>query len=94
MRVDGLALEAEDIQHLTIALVNFLNAKQQLLKDETLARSCPQRIEGSHNYYSGWPDNVKELPSDLRTYWSFHDELAVEAGVIFKGCQILVPTSM
>ena len=53
MRVDSLALEAEDLQHLTIALVNFLNAKQQLLKDETLARSCPQRIEGSHIIVDG-----------------------------------------
>ena len=32
----GLALEADDPQHLTIALMNFHTAKQQLLKDETL----------------------------------------------------------
>ena len=36
VRVDGLALEAEDPQHVTIALINFSTAKQQLLKDETL----------------------------------------------------------
>ena len=40
------------------------------------------------------PDNVKELPSDLRTDWSFRDELVVESGVIFKGRQILVPPGM
>ena len=44
--------------------------------------------------YNGWLDNVKELPSNLRAYWSFRDELAVEAGVIFKGRQILVPPSI
>ena len=36
VRVDGLALKAEDPHHLTIALINFPTAKQQLLKDETL----------------------------------------------------------
>ena len=44
--------------------------------------------------YNGWPDNVKALPCDLRAYWSFRDELAMEAGVIFKGRQILVSPSM
>ena len=35
VRVDGLALEDEVPAHLTIALINFPTAKQQLLKDET-----------------------------------------------------------
>ena len=89
VRVDGLALEAEDPQHLTIALINFPTAKQLLLKDETVRDPVLNALK--EVIYTGWPDNVKELPSDLRTYWSFRDELAVEAGVIFKGRQILVP---
>ena len=36
VRVDGLALEVEVPEHLTIALINFPTAKQQLLKGETL----------------------------------------------------------
>ena len=36
VRVDGLALEADDPQNLTIALNNFPTAKQQLWKEETL----------------------------------------------------------
>ena len=92
VRVDGLALEADDPQHLTIALINFPAAKQQLLKDETLRDTVLNALK--EIVYSGWPDNAKELPSDLRAYWYFRDELAVEAGVIFKGRQILVPPSM
>ena len=92
VRVDGLALEAEDPQHVTIALINFPAAKQQLLNDETLRDPVLNALK--EVIYNGWPDNVKELPSDLRAYWSFPDELAVEAGVIFKGRQILVPPSM
>ena len=80
--VDGLALEAEDPQHMTIALINFPTAKQQLLKVETLRDPVLNALK--EVIYTGWPDNVKELPSDLRTYWSFRVELAVEAGVILK----------
>ena len=92
VRVDGLALEADDPQNLTIALINFPTAKQQLWKEETLRDPIFNGLR--EVIYRGWPENVKELPTDLRAYWSFRDELAVEAGVIFKGRQILVPQSM
>lgn len=42
----------------------------------------------------GWPEHIKELPTDLKPYWSFRDELAIEDGVLFKGRQIVVPASM
>ena len=92
VRVDGLALEADDPQNLTIALINFPTAKQQLWKEETLRDLILNGLR--EVIYRGWPENVKELPTDLRAYWSFRDELAVEAGVIFRGRQILVPQSM
>jgi len=44
--------------------------------------------------HEGWPNNIKDLPTVIRQYWSFRDELAVESGVIFKGRQILIPKSL
>ena len=41
-----------------------------------------------------WPDSIKDLPTDVRVFWSFRDELAVEDGTIFKGKQVLVPESL
>ena len=26
----------------------------------------------------GWPETVKELPNQIRNYWSYRDELSVE----------------
>ena len=92
VRVDGLALEAEYPQHLTIALINFPIAKQQLLNAETTRDPVLNALK--EIIYNGWPGNVKELPSGLRAYGSFRDELTVEAGVIFKGRQILVTPAM
>ena len=59
VRVDGLALEAEDPQHLTIALINFPTAKQQLLNDETLRYPVLNALK--EVIYNGWPDNMNEL---------------------------------
>ena len=42
----------------------------------------------------GWPDSIKDLPTDVRVFWVLHDELAVEDGIIFKGKQILIPESL
>ena len=42
----------------------------------------------------GWPEHIKELPTDLKPYWSFRYELAIEDGVLFKGRQTVVPASM
>ena len=92
VRVDGLALEADDPQDLTIAFINYPTAKQQLPKEETLRDPVLNALK--EVIYSGWPNNMKELPSDLRAYCSFRDVVAVEAGVIFNGSQILVPPSM
>ncbi|KAK2140061.1 hypothetical protein NP493_6007g00005 [Ridgeia piscesae] len=39
-------------------------------------------------------ETIKELPTDLRPYWSFRDELAMESGVLFKGRQVSIPRSM
>ena len=64
VRVDGLALEAEDPQHLTIELINFPTAKQQFLNAETLRDPVLNALK--EIIYNGWPGNVKELPSDMR----------------------------
>ena len=37
---------------------------------------------------------MHDLPRELRNYWSFRDDLAVETGVIFKGHQIVIPPKM
>ena len=42
----------------------------------------------------GWADSIKDLPTDVRVFWSFRDELAVEDGIIFKGKQVLIPESL
>ena len=37
-----------------------------------------------HTITQGWPSTIKELPSVIQPYWTFHEELTVEDGFILK----------
>ncbi len=91
-RIDGLDAEFEDTEHHTVAIVNFSPNKQEALRTESakdLKLSALKEI-----IHQGWPDKIQDLPKDLRSYWPFRDELAIEAGVVFKGRQVLITESM
>ena len=34
---------------------------------------------------------IKEVPSVLKSYWTFSEELTIEDGIILKGTQIVTP---
>ena len=44
--------------------------------------------------YCGWPDTNKDLPKDLRPYWSYRDEIGIYDGAIFKGKQVIIPDAL
>ena len=73
-------------------LVNFSQRKQHQIRDQT-ARD-PTMNAPMETIIQGWPDSIKDLPTDVRVFWSFCDELAVEDGIIFKGKQVLIPESL
>ena len=92
LRVDGLDMQLEDHTFKTIALINFSESKQKQLQTET--SNDPILRELMDTIMVGWPEGIKKLPAVLRAYWSFRHELAIEAGVVFKGRQILIPQTM
>ena len=83
--VDDIVLDVDDENACSIDLIYFsINKRVQLREMCAL-----QRI-----VYSGWPDTIKDLPKDLRPYWSYRDEIGISDGVIFKGKQVIIPDAM
>ena len=41
----------------------------------------------------GWPD-VTKLPSSLRAYWSSRGEISLVRGLLLKGSQLIIPSTM
>ena len=44
-----------------------------------------------HTIMQGWPSTIKEIPPVLQPYWTFHEELTIEDGLILKGARIVIP---
>ena len=43
---------------------------------------------------TGWPPERKEVPEELRVFWSFRDEISAHDGIFFKSHQVIVPASL
>ena len=44
-----------------------------------------------HIIQQGWPKAIKEVPNEIQKYWTFHEELMIEDGLILKGMRIVIP---
>ena len=40
----------------------------------------------------GWPNSIKDLPSEIQPFWTFREELTTEDGLILKGTRIVIPS--
>ena len=58
------------------------------MNDDQVLRTLSETI------VTGWPKTIKELPTSIRSYWAFRDELSVEDGILLKGTQVIIPESM
>ena len=47
-----------------------------------------------HTILAGWPDNRADVNTDIASYFSMRDELAVHDGLIFRGACVIVPQGM
>ena len=44
-----------------------------------------------HTNTQGKPSSIKDIQSELQTYWTFREELTIEDGLILKGTRIVAP---
>ena len=44
-----------------------------------------------HVIQQGCPKTIKEVPNEIQKYWTFHEELMIEDGLILKGMRIVIP---
>ena len=84
--------EALLVQDTDDDLACFSNTKQVQLQKET-SRDPTMKLL-SRTIQDGWPDEIRQVPNSLRTFWSYRDELGIVNGIIFKGRQVVVPESL
>ena len=79
----------EDISNITTDLINFSPVKHNHIREQTARDAILSSLV--ELIYAGWPEVRNELPTNLREFLSYWNELTIENGVIFKGCQVLIP---
>lgn len=89
--VEPISLDIR-VDNVELDLINFTAEKQAQLRIET--RKCPTLNALSDTIYQGWPDTIQDLPSAIRSFWSFRDTLGIDDGILFRGSQVIIPESM
>ena len=92
LRVDGLDISEDEINFCEFDFISFTPKKLFHLREST--KSDPVLNGLMEIITLRWPDTIKMVPMDIRPYWSFRDELAIEDGIIFKGQEVIIPKCM
>ena len=90
IRVESICSEVEDTHQ--IDLIFFGQHKRTELQRET--SNDPVRRSLWQTFNQGWPETLQELPTSLREFWSYRDEIGVSHGVLFKGSREFIPKTL
>ena len=74
---------------LRVELVRFSTDRIDQLKRDTALDPMLNRLK--EIIIEGWPENINQLPTVLRSYWSLRDQLSIDNGLILKGKQLVIP---
>ena len=67
-------------------ITNQLKARSDTLKQLlTAMQEYDKLILLKHTITNGWPNSIKEVPPEIKVYWTFHEELTIKDGLVLKG---------
>ena len=73
-------------------ITSQLKARNDSLHNIRLAKQANDNLAIlKHTIQQGWPKTIKEVPQEIQKYWTFHEELMIEDGLILKGTRIVIP---
>ena len=47
-----------------------------------------------HIVQTEWPHDICDLPKEIQPYWTFHEEMTIEDGLLLKGTHIIIPQTL
>ena len=74
-------------------ITSQLNARSdslQQLREATQADDTLAILK--YTILQGWPSSIKDLPSEIQSFWTFREKLTIEDGLILKGLRIVIPS--
>ena len=72
-------------------ITNQLSARSDSLnKIRTATKQDDELVLLKHTITHGWPNTIREMPSEIQVYWTFREELIIEDGMVLNGIWIVV----
>ena len=82
----------EEIQCHVHLVVKNLPYSDEKLEDIKLATKNDSTLTSVIvQVHRGWPEHKREIPIEIREYWTHRDELSINEGLFMKGTQIVIP---
>ena len=86
---DSIMLPTLHIHQITIQHY----ARSDSLQDLRIAtQENDELVLLKHTITTGLPSTIREVPSEIQSYWTFREELTVEDGIVLKDTHIVIPT--
>ena len=78
-----------------ISMVEFLPITSERLVDLRRKTELDEGLQQlKHIIKIGWPETKEEVPSEIRRYFDFKEELSIQDGILFKGNRVIVPVAL
>ena len=75
-------------------ITSQLKARNDSLHEIQLATQADDNLAIlKYMIHQGWPKTIKEVPQEIQKYWTFHEELTIEDGLMLKGTRIVIPNA-
>ena len=72
-------------------ITSHLKARSDSLHNLRIATQDDDKLAIlKHIIQQGQPKTIKEVTSELQPYWTFHEELTIEDGLVVKGTRIII----
>ena len=85
---DSISLPKLHVNQIT----SQLKARSDSLHNIQLPKQVDDKLANlKHIIKQGWPKTIKEVPIKVQKYWTFHEELMIEDGLILKCSRIIIP---
>ena len=82
-----------DIEVMVHAITSSLPMSEARRDELQRATAQDEELQALRNFiFSGWPDNIKAVPSIVRQFWTIREELHEADQMLFKGTKLIIPT--
>ena len=80
----------DDLDNISLAdIVNISDKSLPAVREHTATDESLQTLRT--NILNGWPEEKDCVPTGIKQYWAYRDELSAQNGVLFKGNRIIIP---